>query len=64
MKIQNISKTTIFFIQTEEHYYTRYSNEDWTMRMGESDEPIYDNKLIEQLESQFQNWMNENTDIQ
>ena len=55
MKIESITKATIFFIQTEDHFYTRYSNEDWTIRMGESDEPIYDKNIINELESEFQN---------
>ena len=54
MKIEEITKAEIHFVTTdEEDYseYTRYSATNWTVRRGESDEPVYDCK---ELESMFQ----------
>ena len=54
MKIEGITKAEIHFVTTDEedyYEYTRYSATNWTVRMGESDEPVYD---CEELESMFQ----------
>lgn len=54
MKIEEITKAEIHFVTTDEedyYEYTRYSATNWTVRMGESDEPVYDCK---ELESMFQ----------
>ena len=54
MKIEEITKAEIHFVTTDEedyYKYTRYSATNWTVRMGESDEPVYD---CEELESMFQ----------
>lgn len=40
--------------------YTRYGADNWSIRMGESDEPLYDTETIEELEEAFQNWVVEN----
>jgi hypothetical protein len=45
MKITEITKETIFQVHTEDcdyYSYTRHSADNWTVRMGESDEQLYD----------------------
>lgn len=54
MKIKEIRKAEVHFIETDEedyYRYTRYSATNWTVIMGESDEPVYD---CEELEAMFQ----------
>ena len=63
MKINSVDKNIIFYIETDEqgwNYYTRHSSINWTLRMGESDEVIYDENKINQLEKLFQNYENKN----
>lgn len=60
MKIKNITKATIFYVETdEEEYcrYTRHGRDSWTVAMGESDEPVYDCSELEQM---FQEWISKN----
>ena len=60
MKITEITKIVSFLIETDEEYpneYTRYSSDNWTVRMGESDEPLYDCEEIEKL---YQEWLAKN----
>jgi hypothetical protein len=54
MKVVDFMKTVVYFVETNESnysFYTRYDADNWTKRMGESDEPIFD---CEELEKQFQ----------
>lgn len=54
MEIKGITKAEIHFVTTDEgdyYEYTRYSSTNWTVRMGESDEPVYN---CEELEDMFQ----------
>jgi hypothetical protein len=54
MKVVDFMKTVVYFVETDESnysFYTRYDADNWTKRMGESDEPIFD---CEELERQFQ----------
>ena len=54
MKIESIAHCTSHFIETDEHktdywyQYTRHSADNWSVRMGESDETEYDCKEIEE----------------
>ena len=60
MKITDIFERTIFIVETDEDdysSYTRYSKDCWFVRMGESDEPLYD---CEEIEKEFQKCMQEN----
>ncbi len=52
MIIKEVVKSTVFLVTTDEdvyNEYTRYSATNWTVRMGESDEPVYDCKELEDL---------------
>lgn len=54
MKITNITKSEVYFVDTDEkefNCYTRYSPDNWTVRMGESDEST---SMDEELEPLFQ----------
>ena len=54
MKIKEIKKAEVHFVETDEedyYRYTRYSATNWTVVVGESDEPVYD---CEGLETMFQ----------
>jgi len=60
MKITEVTKIVCFLIETDDEYncmYTRYSADNWTVRIGESDEPLYDCKEIESL---YQEWLVKN----
>lgn len=60
MILKEVTKAVVFFVETDEkeqNYYTRYSSDNWTVRMGESDEPLYDCEEIERL---FQEWLSKN----
>ena len=60
MKITEISKNIIYYITTDEewfNYYTRHSKDCWTVTMGESEESIYDNDKIKELEVLFNKWI-------
>lgn len=55
MYITDVSKETIYYVQTDEdlhYFYTRHGPNHWTVRMGESDELVYDCKELEQLFSE------------
>lgn len=66
MNVTKISKRTVHYLETDEeeyNFYTRYSADSWSVRMGESDEPVYNNETIAELETQFQRWAVKNNDI-
>lgn len=57
MKITEVTKVICFFIETDDEYnymYNRYGANNWTVRMGESDEPLYNCDEIEKL---YQEWI-------
>ncbi len=59
MKIIKVLERTTFSVETEgdnnyNDIYTRYSADSWTVRIGESDEPLYECKNIELL---YQEWL-------
>ena len=57
MKITEVTKTVCFLVETDEEYpneYTRYSADNWTVRMGESDEPLYN---CEEIETLYKEWL-------
>ena len=67
MAIKEIAKSEVHFIETDEedyYSYTRYSATNWTVVMGESDEPVSD---CEELEAEFQRAIarrsNENSEL-
>lgn len=63
MNVIDISKHIVYYLETDEedyYFYKRYSADNWSVRMGESDEPIYDKETIAELESAFQKWVAEN----
>lgn len=37
--------------------YVRYAHDSWEVRMGESLEPIYDEKEVKKLEDAYQDYM-------
>lgn len=48
--IESAEASMVYFVKTTElecNYYTRYSKDCWFVRMGESDEPVYDCAEIE-----------------
>lgn len=54
MKVVDFMKAIVYFVETDESnytFYTRYAADNWTKRIGESDEPVFDCK---ELERQFQ----------
>ena len=54
MNIKSAESTTVHFVETDDDgytLYTRYSADNWTVRMGESDESVYD---CAELEAAFQ----------
>lgn len=60
MKLKEVTKAIVFFVETDEdeqNYYTRYSADNWTVRMGESDEPLF---YCEEIEKLFQEWLSKN----
>lgn len=57
MKIKEVTKIICFLIETDDEYrneYTRYSEDNWTVRIGESDEPLHN---CEEIESLYQDWL-------
>ena len=57
MKITEVTKVICFFIETDDednYMYNRYGVNNWTVRMGESDEPLYNCDEIEKL---YQEWI-------
>ena len=60
MKITEVTKIVCFLIETDDednYMYTRYSFDNWTVRMGESDEPLYN---CEEIEALYQEWLTKN----
>ena len=52
MKIKSIRKIESFRVETDDdelYDYTRHSSDCWYVRMGESDEPVYDCEEMEEL---------------
>ena len=63
MKLVQARKVIAHHIETDEEensYYIRHSANTWSVRMGESEESIYDKQTIEELETAFQDWKNSN----
>ena len=52
--IKGIEKSEIYYVTTDDedyNEYIRYSSSSWMVRIGESEEPIYD---CDELEKEFQ----------
>lgn len=52
--IKGIEKSEIYYVTTDDedyNEYIRYSSSSWMVRIGESEEPIYD---CDELEKKFQ----------
>ena len=63
MKITDIFESKIFVVETNEgeyYKYTRYGEDNWFIRMGESLEPLYDCK---EIEKEFQKYMDQENDV-
>lgn len=57
--IKEIDKSEIYYVTTDEkeyNEYIRYSSNNWMVKIGESEEPLYD---CEELEAEFQRAMEE-----
>ena len=57
MKILNVTPISGFIVETDEDEqfnYTRYGADSWYVKMGESDEPVYDCK---EIEARFQEYI-------
>jgi hypothetical protein len=60
MNIKSVTPQTVHFVETDGddlYQYTRYGADNWTVRMGESDEPVY---RCEELEAAFQAFLSAN----
>ena len=57
-QIEDVTELKVHIVQTNEYYYTRYSADIWSIRLGESDESHYD---CEEIEGLFQAWLKENS---
>ena len=60
IKMIEVNKSIVHFIETDEenfNVYTRYSSDNWTVRMGECDEPIFDQIRTSNLEILFQDFL-------
>jgi hypothetical protein len=57
-RIESVAEYKVHIVETNEHLYTRHSVDNWSIRMGESDEAHYD---CEEIEGLFQLWVKENT---
>ena len=53
MKILEISSCTSHIVETDEGEFERCSADTWMERMGESMEPVYDDRLVAKLEALF-----------
>lgn len=52
--IKNVNSKTVHFVTTDEseyNQYIRYGSNNWSVTIGESEEPVYD---CEELEKEFQ----------
>ena len=59
MKVIKAEKIECHVVETESgefNHYTRYGPHSWTIRMGESDEPVFGPE-DEELEAAFQTFM-------
>lgn len=57
MKILSVTCVTSFSVETDEdeyNEYTRYGENCWMVRMGESDETVYDCEELEKLYQEHQ----------
>ncbi len=58
MRIAEIHDNLVYYIEIEHNdenrHYVRHNDTDWAVRMGESEEPVYDCVELEQL---FQEYM-------
>ncbi len=57
MKIIKVTKAIVYHVETDReelNHFTRHSANNWTVAMGESDEPVYE---CDDLESMFWEWM-------
>ena len=60
MKILDVRESKSYNVETDEpelYLYTRYGSDNWYVRMGESDEPVYD---CEEIEALFQEYIKTN----
>ena len=63
MKITDVFEQKAFIVETNEneyYEYTRYSEDNWFIRMGESLEPLYN---CEEIEKEFQKYMDQENDV-
>ena len=59
MNVIQINKRTVHYLETDEedcNFYTRYSANTWSVVIGDSNEFIYNNETIAELEAWFQKW--------
>lgn len=59
-QIEDVTELKVHIVQTNECFYTRYSADNWSIRLGESDESHYD---CDEIEGLFQAWLKENSVI-
>lgn len=62
MKIDSVRKIESFEIEVSDdshEYYIRYSSDVWYVRMGESEEPVLDESKVNELEFEFQKFLND-----
>jgi hypothetical protein len=57
-RIERVAERKVHIVETNEYLYTRHSADDWSIRLGESDEAYYDYEMIE---ISFQRWVKENS---
>ena len=60
MTITDISEIKSVLVETTESDYTRYSPDNWYVRMGESDEPVYN---CDELEAEYQKYIKLSTKV-
>lgn len=56
MKIEDIIELKIFKVRVSNgqfEYYIRYSADNWFVTMGQSEEPVYNCKSLEELFQRF-----------
>jgi hypothetical protein len=51
--ITHISATQVITDESEFNEYIRYSQDCWYIRMGESEEPVYDSIELERLYQEY-----------
>lgn len=61
-KLLSCEKSVVYYLCTnegdDEYNYTRHASNSWTQTFGESEEQIYDEEKIHELEMMFQNYKN------